>query len=106
MWSDQTYKREPGRVFREGEAGHHQWRLGICMWKVDPCQILYGYGDENPGRRSPVMVVRSWTFQDYCTGKKLTADQKIRVHGTRGDPDPKPDPKPDAKPHPQPDPKQ
>lgn len=47
------------------------------------------------------LVVRSWTFEDYCTGKKLTADQKIRVDGTCGDPEPEPDPKPDPKPDPE-----
>lgn len=44
------------------------------------------------------LIVRTWTFQDYCSGKKLSAEQKFRIDDTCGDPDPKPDPDPEPEP--------
>lgn len=62
--------------------------------------VIHSYRDQvmkMAGMDRQYLVVRSWTFEDYCSGAVLKADQKFRVDDTCGDPDPKPDPEPEEK---------
>lgn len=63
--------------------------------------VIHSYRDQVmkiSGMDRQYLVVRSWTFEDYCSGEEVKADQKFRIDDTCGDPDPEPDPEPDPDP--------